>query len=145
MALDLTRDVPRSPFAELDGFPWLPRMIDKAHALYAGTLGDYSPYPCPGDKGFLGHFGLDAAPLGELIKGGASDDEIVAYVRANAKGGEEAKEAFRRTQRQPATGLMWLVVVVFRWLQQRKHPQRDFGRADSLAKILAIEEGHELP
>jgi hypothetical protein len=30
--------------ATLDGYPWLPRMIDKARA---GTLGDYYRYPCP--------------------------------------------------------------------------------------------------
>lgn len=149
MALDLTRDVPRSPFAELDGYAWLPRMIDKVRALYAGTLGDYSPYPCPGDRKFLGHFGLAPAPLGELIKGGASDEEIVAYVRQQARGGEEAKAAFIKTQRSPNTGFLALALWVMRLMAagklKAKYPGIELGSIDSIAKLLALEEGHPLP
>jgi hypothetical protein len=149
MALDLTRDVPRSPFAELDGYAWLPRMIDKVRALYAGTLGDYSPYPCPGDRKFLGHFGLEHAPLGELIKGGASDEEVAAYVRQHAKGGEEAKAAFIKNQRSPNTGFLALALWVMRLLAagklRAKYPGIEIGSIDSIAKLLALEEGHPLP
>lgn len=72
MAPDLTKQVPRSPFDELEGFAWLPRMIDKARATFAGTNGDYTPFPCPGDKQFLRYFGIDAGELGRLIVPGAS-------------------------------------------------------------------------
>lgn len=145
-AMDLTRDVPRSPFEELRGYSWLPRMIDKARAMYAGTLGDYSPYPCPGDRLFLSHFALDPAPLGDLIKGGASDDEILAYVQAHAKGGEAAVQAFRANQRQPATGFVGLALKFFRWKNRQailaRHPGLDLSKLDSFPKMLAAEEGH---
>ena len=34
--------------ATLDGYVWLPRMIDKGRAKLAGTLGD-TVHPCPVD------------------------------------------------------------------------------------------------
>lgn len=39
--MDLTQDVPRSPYAMLGGMVFLPRAIDKARADVAGTLGEY--------------------------------------------------------------------------------------------------------
>ncbi|MDP6509516.1 MAG: DUF5069 domain-containing protein [Chloroflexota bacterium] len=39
--MDLTTDVPRSPYAMLGGINFLPRAIDKARADVAGTLGEY--------------------------------------------------------------------------------------------------------
>ena len=39
--MDLTRDVPRSPYEKLGGIVFLPRSIDKGRAELAGTLGDY--------------------------------------------------------------------------------------------------------
>ena len=39
--MDLTKEVPRSPYAKLGGLNFLPRAIDKARADIAGTLGQY--------------------------------------------------------------------------------------------------------
>ena len=39
--MDLTRDVPRSPYDSLGGIVFLPRAIDKARADAAGALGEY--------------------------------------------------------------------------------------------------------
>ncbi len=39
--MDLTRDVPRSPYEKLGGIVFLPRSIDKGRAELAGTLGEY--------------------------------------------------------------------------------------------------------
>ena len=39
--MDLTRDLPRSPYASLGGIVFLPRAIDKARAEAAGALGEY--------------------------------------------------------------------------------------------------------
>jgi hypothetical protein len=146
-APDLTRTVPRSPFDELDGFAWLPRMIDKARATFAGTNGEYSPYPCMGDKGFLGAFKLDANALGDLIKGGAEEAEIAAYVRANAQGDQEA---YRQYLRKPPTNpIIGLALFVMRRSVRKKigasRPDIDWARVDALPKVLAIEEGHPLP
>ncbi len=39
--MDLTREVPRSPYDKLGGIVFLPRSIDKGRADLAGTLGEY--------------------------------------------------------------------------------------------------------
>jgi hypothetical protein len=150
-ALDLRTAVPRSPFDELEGFAWLPRMIDKARAYFAGTHGAYTPYPCPGDKAFLGHFGLDAAALGEVIEGGADDAAIAAWVVAHAKDAtSEKKAAYRRGLTHPSSNpFMWLVVRVFRAMNgaaiRKASPGVALGRLDTLAKIVTAEEGHPIP
>ena len=72
VAKDLTREVPRSPYEELDGIPWLARLIDKLRAMLAGTLGEYIPYPCGGDRGFLATVGIEPDALRETIASGAS-------------------------------------------------------------------------
>jgi hypothetical protein len=46
--------------ATLASYPWLPRMIDKARASAAGTLGSYYRYPCPIDAACLDLLGIDA-------------------------------------------------------------------------------------
>jgi hypothetical protein len=79
-ALDLTREFPRSPFDAIAGYFWLPRLIDKTRAHFAGTRGEYAAYPCPSDQRFISFYGLDTDALGEVIKSGASDAEIAAWV-----------------------------------------------------------------
>lgn len=82
-APDLTRHPPRSPRTRLGGYVQLPRLIDKARAVAAGTAGEFH-YNCPIDQRFLAFTGLDADALFEVIKSGKSDGEILAYVNANA-------------------------------------------------------------
>ncbi|MDB5097455.1 MAG: hypothetical protein JWM80_1876 [Cyanobacteria bacterium RYN_339] len=146
-APDLTRTTPRSPFDELEGYAWLPRMIDKARAFYAGTHGEYSPYPCMGDKGFLGAFQLDANAIGDLIKGGADDEAIAAYVRQHAHGD---KEAFRQSLRNPRSNPIIGIALFFMRRNLKKklgatRPDVDWTKVDAIPKLLAIEEGHSLP
>jgi hypothetical protein len=150
MALDLTHDVPRSPFDQIDGIAWLPRVIDKARAYFAGTHGDYSPYPCPGDKGFLTYFRLDANALGEVIKGGASDDEIAAYVRAHTSRTAAETAAYAEAMlHPPGNPIVRLALFVMkRKLKSRfqaRYPQRSFAEIDSFPKMLALDEGHPIP
>lgn len=150
-APDLTRGVPRSPFDELDGFAWLPRMLDKARAFFAGTHGEYTAYPCPGDKTFLKHFGLDPTALGAVIKGGASDEEVARWVATHAKDPSDgAKAAFRRSLREaPPNPFFRLVIWVFRRKLasaiRAKSPHVDHARLRSFSHLVAAEEGHPLP
>lgn len=150
MALDLSKQVPRSPFDRLDGFAWLPRLIDKARAYFAGTHGDYTPYPCPGDKQFLKFFGLDAQELGKVIQSGASDEEIVAYVQRSTKRTEAEKEAFWRDYfvppRNPIIRFAFGLFIA-RGLKrlQGTHPGLDPAKIDTMAKLLATEERHPIP
>lgn len=94
--MDLTQTHPRSPYAELDGLPWLPRMIDKARAAAAGSLGDYS-YPCGMDEAALSFYGFEAQAFLEVVKTSASDEAVLRHVRAQMVSRSMAEiEAFRR-------------------------------------------------
>jgi hypothetical protein len=67
--------------AKLAGYPWLPRMIDKARASQAGTLGTYYRYPCPIDRAFLDLLGIDADTFREIANhadGQAVVDQLAA-------------------------------------------------------------------
>jgi hypothetical protein len=149
MALDLATQVPRSPFDELEGFCWLPRLIDKKRAHDAGTDGEYSPYPCPGDKGFLKAFGVEAGPLGDVIKGGADDAAVTAWVVANAKDASAAtKAAYRAQLIGPHTNLVFALFTRYLAYKNRAAIARhgvDRSKLDSIPKVLAAEEGHPVP
>ena len=80
-APDLPRHPPRSPRTRLGGFVHLPRLIDKARAVVAGTNGEYH-YECPFDKQFFGFTGVDAAAFLAEVKAGKSDSELLAFVHA---------------------------------------------------------------
>src|SRR5205823_5660647 len=49
MPPDLTTHTPHGLDAELEGYAWLPRMLDKARATLAGTAGEYQ-FGCPVDQ-----------------------------------------------------------------------------------------------
>ncbi len=92
-AKNLADDDPAPMKATLNGYPWLPRMIDKARASHAGTLGTYYRYPCPIDRACLELLGIDAdtfrdianeavddqAVIDQLAMVGASADQIVDF------------------------------------------------------------------
>lgn len=74
-----------SPFrpmdATLDGYVWLPRMIDKARAKRAGTLGD-AVHPCPVDRRTLKHLGVAYPDFRAIIARTETDEEVLAQLRA---------------------------------------------------------------
>jgi mannose-6-phosphate isomerase-like protein (cupin superfamily) len=74
-----------SPFrrmdATLEGYAWLPRMIDKARAARAGTLGD-AVHPCPVDRRTLKQLGVSFEDFSAVIARTATDDEVLAELRA---------------------------------------------------------------
>jgi hypothetical protein len=100
-AKDLSRERPRPMDARLGGYPWLPRMIDKARAARAGTLGSYYRYPCPIDAACLELLGINAVAFREiacqvlnerdvvceLSRAGAEVDALLSFdpVRLNAE------------------------------------------------------------
>lgn len=67
-AKDLSREEPAPMDATLGGYPWLPRMIDKARAARACSLGDYFRYPCPIDHALLAELGISAAAFADLAE-----------------------------------------------------------------------------
>lgn len=82
LAKDLAKDQPRPMNATLAGYPWLPRMIDKARAARAGTLGSYFRYPCPIDAECLRRLTIDAAEFSDAAASYDSDEGVLARLLA---------------------------------------------------------------
>jgi hypothetical protein len=76
-AKDLSREEPAPMDAKLTAYPWLPRMIDKARASQAGTLGDYYRYPCPIDAACLDLLGIDAGAFREIADQAGDDKAVI--------------------------------------------------------------------
>jgi quercetin dioxygenase-like cupin family protein len=70
----------RAMDAGLDGYAWLPRMIDKSRAAAAGTLGD-AVHPCPVDRRCLALLGIDVETFGAVVGRSADDAEVLARLR----------------------------------------------------------------
>lgn len=81
-AKDLTREAPRRWSETIDGIPWLPRLIDKARASNAGTLGTYLFGQSPMDTRCLRVLGLGHSRFEQIVATAADDrgvlDAIVA-------------------------------------------------------------------
>ncbi len=81
--MDLTKSFPRSPSEKLGPYIWLPRLIDKARADLASTIGEYK-YNCPLDQKFFEFLGLSADPFKKAVKDSPDDAAIMAWVKSNA-------------------------------------------------------------
>jgi hypothetical protein len=140
--MDLTKRVPRSPYAKLGDYRWLARITDKARAHAAGTAGEYH-YNCPMDASFLEFWGLSGDAFLQQAASGLSDEEISAWVRANAKShsAEQIREfeiALLDTPPSDPGKLDYLKTY-----QESVAP----GRTDlnTFAKVIATEETHPSP
>src|SRR3954454_4702927 len=71
---------PRPMDATLNGYAWLPRLIDKSRASRSGTLGDLI-HPCPVDKKCLGLLGMNAKDFGDVVEAYGSDVAILAELK----------------------------------------------------------------
>lgn len=67
--------------ATLGGYLWLPRMIDKARASRAGTVGNYYKYPCPIDRESLRLLGVKEDEFATLVSTAATGAEVLAGLR----------------------------------------------------------------
>lgn len=92
-APDLNHTSPTRPAEKMNGVVHLPRMLDKARAKQAGTLGEYQ-YPCPLDQQALAFLELDADTW--LKAAGQLDNTAMArWVDDNAAPRSDAeKQAF---------------------------------------------------
>jgi len=82
--MDLTKTFPRRPTAQLNGIVWLPRLIDKARAKLANSLGEYI-YNCGSDQFFFAFTGLTADGFLEAVRNAADDAAVVAWFTAHAR------------------------------------------------------------
>jgi hypothetical protein len=79
LIMDLTQSFPRSPNDKLAGLVHLPRMLDKAKAFNAGTLGEYY-FPCPLDDIILGFLQTDSESLAKMVTE-KSESEIASWAQ----------------------------------------------------------------
>lgn len=146
MALDLSKDYPRSPFTELGGYPWLARLVDKVRAKHAGTLGSYTPFPCGGDRRFLAAVGVDPDALEAEIGRGTTDEEVAAWLRAHqAPDAPEKLQQYRQGMLAPASGetAAYLERMVAELARER--PELDLSGVDGFNKLICVDEGHPIP
>jgi mannose-6-phosphate isomerase-like protein (cupin superfamily) len=66
--------------ATLEGYAWLPRMIDKSRAARAGTLGS-AVHPCPVDRRCLRLLGIDVEAFGAIVGAAPDDAAVLAGLR----------------------------------------------------------------
>ena len=83
-AIDLSQRPPRSPRVRLGGYTILPRILDKARASLAGTLGDYK-FNNPLDNVLFGFANVTADAFLAQVKAGAGDFEMLQWFNAQAK------------------------------------------------------------
>lgn len=77
-APNLEKAPPRSGRDMLGGYAFLARVADKVRAEHAGTHGEYIGY-CPFSMGFLDRCGVSQAEFDDLIRKGATDEELVEH------------------------------------------------------------------
>lgn len=123
--MNLNTRAPRSPRVRLGGFAHLPRLLDKARGVIAGTPGEYH-YNCPLDKLFFSFTGIDSEAMLAEIRTGKSDTEMLAWVRSRlpANIGDSAIEQWTASMnlRAPgsADGHAWFAEMI-----QKLAPERD--------------------
>jgi hypothetical protein len=147
-AKDLTREVPRSPFDELGGMPWLARMIDKVRAEAAGTLGPYTPFPGGINRQFLDVIGIEPDEFRAVVHQAATDQDVVDWLLAHrSPQAEERVAAFR-------AGLLRPLLPDSEWIGELEDEKRDLAvrfrdkdlsDIDNFVKVLCVEEGHPIP
>ena len=81
-AKDLTAQAPRGLDAELEGYAWLPRMLDKARATLAGTAGSY-PFGCPVDHTCMARLGIAPELVLDLAARHSDDRAVLDALRAH--------------------------------------------------------------
>ncbi|HEV7178345.1 MAG TPA: DUF5069 domain-containing protein [Candidatus Baltobacteraceae bacterium] len=81
-ALNLRAQAPRRWSERIDGVAWLPRLIDKARAAHAGTLGDYLFGQSPMDRTLLHVLSLGHAEFARIVAHAPDDRAVVESLSA---------------------------------------------------------------
>jgi hypothetical protein len=84
LALDLSKEFPRSPRALLGGYVHAGRMLDKCRAVIAGTNDEYH-YNCPLDGFFFEVTSIDHEAFKDFVATGATDDEVGAWINEHSQ------------------------------------------------------------
>ena len=76
---------PRSPKALLGGIAHLGRFIDKIRLRNAGQIQDYNYITVGFDKYLVDFLGIDAKSFEQRVLAGGTDEELLAWVKANGR------------------------------------------------------------
>jgi len=82
---------PRSPKSLLGGIAHLGRFIDKIRLRNAGQIQDYNYITTGFDKHLLEFLQIDPKAFEQRVLAGGTDEELLAWVRANRKQVSEAE------------------------------------------------------
>lgn len=104
---DLRVAPPRRWSVELDGVAWLPRLIDKARAAPAGTLGGYLYGQSPTDSGLLKVLGIGYRSFAELVSRAPDDAGVAALLSARDIGTFERARAWSVDLRAKHKAFLW--------------------------------------
>ena len=85
LAKDLTKEFPRSPREMLGGYVIVARSIDKCRAVLLGINGEYNYHPCSLSNYLFEFTGITREAFKEFVATGATDDEIVEWLKSNSK------------------------------------------------------------
>lgn len=75
---------PRSPKVLLGGIAHLGRFIDKIRLRHAGQIHDYNYVTVGFDKYLIDFLGIDAKAFEQRVLAGGTDEELLAWVKANS-------------------------------------------------------------
>lgn len=90
-AKDVTRVEPHPLDSELEGYAWIPRMLDKARATLAGTNGSYM-FGCPVDHTCMARLGISPELVLDLAGRYGEDGQVLEALRQH--GIPSAREAW---------------------------------------------------
>ena len=76
---------PRSPKALLGGIAHLGRFIDKIRLRHAGKIQEYNYITVGFDKYLVDFLQIDPKSFEQRVLAGGTDDELLAWVRANSR------------------------------------------------------------
>ncbi|MFP4281260.1 MAG: DUF5069 domain-containing protein [Opitutales bacterium] len=84
LALDLTKDFPRSPRQTLAGYVIAARTLDKCRAELAGSAGEYH-FDCPLDNIFFAFVDVRADDFKAFVATGADDEAVAKWIEDHAQ------------------------------------------------------------
>jgi hypothetical protein len=102
---------PRRWSEQLAGIYWLPRLIDKARAAAAGSLGDYFFGQSPMDHSLLRVLGLGHRAFLALVEGAADDRGVVAELAARDPGAIERARVWSASLERKHRLFLWFLDV----------------------------------
>jgi hypothetical protein len=139
--MDLRKQFPRSPKEQVGGYAHVARIIDKARAHNAGTLGEYI-YNCPMDQSWFQLTGVSAEAFAAAIKT-RDDRQMAEWIRQNAK------------PRSPVEIEAWNQTLLSRTPSSPESQQRFLATRQKLAPertdittwpdLIDLEEGRSVP